>query len=46
MKKILTFTIFMMALAATSQARLGWTLKQCQSFYGKENQAPITEITE
>jgi hypothetical protein len=45
MKIILAFTLFMMAIAATAQARLGWTLKQCESFYGKENQAPITEIT-
>jgi hypothetical protein len=45
MKIILALTLFVMALSATAQARLDWTLKQCQSFYGKENQTPITEIT-
>jgi hypothetical protein len=45
MKIILTLTFFVMALAATTQARLTWTLQQCQDFYGTENQAAITEIT-
>jgi hypothetical protein len=45
MKIFLTLIFFVMALAATTQARLTWTLQQCQDFYGTENQAPITEIT-